>query len=169
MEITYELTQGDFLDSLIAHRNGSAYRKWSFRLVFSSLFVSVGLCLLMLAERPHDESLRASLAPWIALGVIWAVVMWARPRWWARNQYTKQPGVQGPRTVIIDAEGVHSCWNGGSSDIEWKNYIRYVESKRHFLLYSSPVIFNTLPKRALTPEQVSEFRKLLAQNISKTR
>jgi len=68
----------------------------------------------------------------------------------------------------MDATGVHWRWNGGASDVEWKNYIRYVESKRQFLLYLSPAAFNMVPKRALTSEQVSEFRTLLAQNISRS-
>ena len=68
--------------------------------------------------------------------------------------------------MFVDAVGVHLRWNGGSTDIQWKNFIRHLECENQFLLYSSPVSFSILPKRALTPEQLAEVRALLAQNLS---
>jgi hypothetical protein len=168
MEVTYELTQRDVFDSLIAHRSGSAFRKWTFRLSLSLALIVGGTSLLELAVRPHGANL-ANFALTLALAAIWAVFLWAGPWWRARNLYLKQPSAQGPITVLADAGGLHWRWNGGSSDLEWKHYIRHLESKRQFLLYSSPVLFIIVPKRALTPEQVSEFRTLLAQNLSRSR
>jgi YcxB-like protein len=71
--------------------------------------------------------------------------------------------------MVLDAAGVHWRWNGGSADVEWKNFIRFLECKSEFLLYSSPACFNILPKRALSPDQLSELRGLFAQNISSKR
>jgi hypothetical protein len=168
MEITYELTQKDFYDSMIAHRNRSALQKWAFRITVFFGLVLGGIGLLLAALTPHTEAL-TNLVPLAAVAFGWAVLMCGLPWWSARRQYRKQPSSQGSRTLAMDATGVHWRWNGGASDVEWKNYIRYVESKRQFLLYLSPAAFNMVPKRALTPEQVSEFRTLLAQNISRCR
>ena len=68
--------------------------------------------------------------------------------------------------MLIDAEGVHWRWNGGSSDVAWKNYIRGLEGKDQFLLYTSPACFNIIPKRVLTQEGVLELQGLLKKNIS---
>jgi hypothetical protein len=103
--------------------------------------------------------------PLFALSIVWAAIVWGHPRWNARRQFLKQPGVHGPRKVSLDATGVHWRWNGGSSDIDWKNYVRSLEGKNQFLLYTSPACFNIIPKRALEPGRLNEVRALLNQNI----
>ncbi|MGO8793202.1 MAG: YcxB family protein [Candidatus Sulfotelmatobacter sp.] len=86
--------------------------------------------------------------------------------WWsARRQFLKQPGAHGLRTVLFDDLGAHWRWNGGSSDIEWKNYVRSLEGLNQILFYTSPACFNILPKRSLSPDQLNELRTLLAQQI----
>jgi len=70
---------------------------------------------------------------------------------------------------MLDDTGVHWRWSGGVSDIEWKNYIRALEGKNQILFYTSPAAFNMLPKRALTAEQLTEVRQLLAQHIPATK
>jgi hypothetical protein len=169
MEISYELTQKDFFDSLIAHRNGSTFRKWTFRLTACFIFLVATMGLLTLIHRPQNAATRADLLPMFIVVALWGLVLWGGPRLSARSQYAKQPSAQGARTLGTDATGVHWRWSGGASDVEWKTYMRYVESKSQFLLYLSPATFNMVPKRALTPEQLSEFRTLLAQNISPSR
>jgi hypothetical protein len=54
-----------------------------------------------------------------------------------------------------------------SSQQSWKSYLRSVESKECFLLYTSPGCFNIVPKRVLQPAQVDELRELLRTHIGK--
>ena len=68
--------------------------------------------------------------------------------------------------MLLDASGIHWQWNGGSADIEWKNFVRFQETRNQFLLYSSPAIFNVVPKRALTPDEMSAFRQLVTERLS---
>ena len=110
-----------------------------------------------------------NLRPLCIVAILWAVIMWAIPWLSARTQFLKQPAAQGARTLLVDETGIRWRWSGGSSDVEWRNYIRYFESKRMFLLYLSPVVFNMVPKRALTAVQISEFRRILEQKIPKGR
>jgi hypothetical protein len=83
----------------------------------------------------------------------------------ARKQFNQQPGAHGPRTFLLDDWGVHARWNGGSIDVEWKNYIQWVESSKHVLLYLSPFLFNILPKRSLSSDQMTELRRILKRQI----
>ncbi len=53
--------------------------------------------------------------------------------------------------------------------MEWRNFFRWYEGKTQFLIYGSPMAFNVIPKRTLTPEQVFELRNLLTQHIGATR
>ena len=70
-----------------------------------------------------------------------------------------------PEDLTLDASGAHWRWNGGSSDVDWKNYIRWAEGRNQILFYTSPACFNILPKRAIAAEQLNEIRSLLNQNI----
>ena len=162
MEVTFELTQRDFFDALVAHRR----RSWVFRLtaLVAVVFVSVGV--LVVGGHPY---LWPTWQPLFWLVGLWAALLYATPWWASRRQFLHQPGAQGPRTMCVDNVGVQWEWGSGSASVEWKNFIRVVESKRQFLLYSSPACFNVLPKRALTPAAMSEFRELLAKNPPLTR
>jgi len=122
MEATYQLTQKDFFESLIAHRNRSALRKWSFRLMVILIFVVSGAGLTEVAMSPTRQSL-STIAPLFVLVALWAAVIWLSPWQAARKQFLQQPGAQGPRTLVLDPVGVHWRWNGGSADVEWKNYL----------------------------------------------
>ena len=161
MEVTYKLTQEDFVDSFIAHR----HRRWSFRILVSITSIFFGGSLFLIVLRPTAETV-SNVAPMLAVAAVWGVLLWVSPRKGGRSQFTKQPSAQGLITLIWDTSGVHWRWDGGTANIEYKNFIRFLESKHHFLLYSSPACFNIVPKRAFTPEQLSEFRSLLGEHIS---
>jgi len=105
------------------------------------------------------------LLRFLVLVLLWIVLLWVLPRWNMKRQFRNQPGAQGPRTVTLDATGLHWQWNGGSADVEWKNYIRCVESKNQILFYTSPACFNILTTRELQPAQLAQLRELLKENI----
>jgi hypothetical protein len=123
------------------------------------IFLAFGLIVI------HNAQDTKNLMPLFGLTLLWVGVLLGLPRWSARRQFLKQPGAQGQRTVSIDDSGFHWRWNGGSSDIAWENYVRVLEGKKQFLLYTSPACFNIIPKRVLTAEELLELRALLKQNI----
>jgi hypothetical protein len=162
MEITYELTRKDFTESFAAHRNRRAWAKWTRRIVASLMLLFSALLLFGSVRTGNTRT----LLPFFALVAMWLVILAGLPWWWsARRQFLKQPGAHGTRTVSLDDLGAHWRWNGGSSHVEWKNYVRLLESKNQFLLYTSPACFNIIPKRALVTEQMSEIRNLLKQRV----
>ncbi len=168
MQIAYELTRKDFTESYTAHRNRSAFRKWLRRLfVWSLILIAAFIFFGFLIKL--SVAIARNLAPLFGLVIMWFLVLWWLPRWSMSRQFFKQPGAHGPRTLLLDELGAHWRWNGGSSDIEWKNYIRSVEGKNQFLFYTSPACFNILPKRALEAEQLVELRTLLKQHIPSSR
>jgi hypothetical protein len=162
MEITYELTQEDFTEAFTAHRSRSSAIRWV-RIIAFWLVIAFASFVLYGSVRAHNTK---SLLPFFFLAILWLVVIWGIiPRWYMRRQFTKQPGAHGPRKLTLDASGAHWRWNGGSAEVEWRNYIRSVEGVNQILFYTSPSCFNILPKRALNPDQLVELRALLAQNI----
>lgn len=162
MEINYELTEKDFTESFATHRNRGLVTKWIRRIVIWSMVL---VCLFFLVGSLLAHNTR-TLMPMFAVLILWILILGGLPyRLTARRQFRKQPGAQGVRTLKLDATGAHWRWSGGSSDVEWKNYIRYIEGDNQILFYTSPACFNIVPKRAIVPEQLTEVREMLKQNI----
>jgi hypothetical protein len=166
MQVTYELTKRDFVDAVKAHRNRSAFTKWFPRILACIVFVLAGVGLLQLASCPDNQAL-SNFAPLFVLAAVSAALIWGSPWLIAKRIFGKQPSLKGPRTMLLDTAGVHLRWSGGTSDLEWNNFTRQLEDKNQFLLYTSPTLFTVVPKRVFTPEQLSEFRTILAQNVLK--
>jgi hypothetical protein len=164
MLITYQLSERDFVEAYRTHQNRTAFRKWTRRVFFWTM-ITVAVLLLLVIVIDHDAQATRAVLPLFGLAVMWILVLSFLPHWAMRNQFRRQPGAHGPRTASLDTAASHWHWNGGSSDVEWKNYIRCVEGINQFLFYTSPVCFNILPKRTLASEQLDELRKLVKQNI----
>jgi len=109
MEVTYELTQKDFYDSFIAHRNRNALSKWAFRLLgaFSILFLGLGLLGVVIR---HNSQSWTDFGQWVVLASLLAGTVWVLPWWNARNQFVKQPKAKGTRTMMLDM--LESTCNG---------------------------------------------------------
>ena len=119
----------------------------------------------LFSNRRHADARFSGELTLAFLATAWFAVLSFLPRFGVRRQFRNQPGVHGPRTVVFDAEGAHWRWDGGSSDVAWKNYIQSIEGDKQILLYGSPAAFTMIPKRTLDPAQLAELRELLKQNI----
>lgn len=162
MQITYKLTQSDFVQGM----NWNTKRATILWLVAWALLIlgSLGILARLLLQ---SSPAMVNITPLCVLMICWAVLfLWVLPWWAARMFYRRQPSVEGPRTMLVDDSGVQWHWDGGSVSAEWRTFIRWYEGKNGFLLYSSPVLFNIVPKRAFSDDQVAEFRTLLLQHIA---
>jgi hypothetical protein len=165
MEVTYELRKADLVDAVKVHRNRSAFSKWFPRTIATIAFVAAGVGLLQMASGRTSQTF-SNFAPLFVLAALWAGIIWVSPWLFAKRMFG--PSLKGPRTIQVDAGGVQLRWSGGKSDFAWNNFIRYLEGSSHFLLYTSPSSFTAVPKRAFTPQQLSEFRTILARDIQKS-
>jgi len=48
----------------------------------------------------------------------------------------------------------------------WDHYIKWIEDDSVFVLFSSPLIFVLIPKRAFDSDQLHQFKETLRQKIS---
>jgi hypothetical protein len=161
MQIEYELTQKDFREAFVAHRNRTPAKKWAIR-IFLILLLGFWVFLFWGSLLAHNTR---NLMPFFVLIIIWVAFMAALPSWSARRQFLRQPRAHGPKTLLLDSSGTQWRWDGGSINSAWKDYIRWVEGKSQILFYTSPACFNILPKRGLTADQLNELCELLKQNI----
>jgi hypothetical protein len=164
MQIRYELTQRDFTEAYTVHRNRKTWRKWARRSFISIAGLFTAVVLFGLLVKPSWQQAKA-LMPLFILVPMWIAVLWLLPWWLMRRQFLQQPGAHGPKTLTLSEAGESWKWSGGSSDVEWKNYIRYMEGKNQILFYTSPACFNILPKRNIAPEQLIDLRERLKQYI----
>ena len=164
VQVTYTLTQADFAESLIAHRDRAAVRKWGIRITKASLFIFLAVALCALGVR-HDANTFKSLLPFFIAVSIWLFFLFYAPHMGAKEQFRKQPGAQEVVTMSADERGIKWTRDGGSSEAKWSMFIQFIESPNQFLLYSSPVIFHIVPKSVFSTEGGEEFRKLLETHI----
>jgi hypothetical protein len=97
MQMAYELTDKDFTESYIAHRNRSTFRKWSRRLFQWAAGLFAAFIVFGFLIKPSVEMARG-LTPLFGLVIMWILLLWWLPRWSMRRQFLKQPGAHGPRT-----------------------------------------------------------------------
>ena len=165
MQVTYQLTQKDLREALTAHRNPSAsifLRPVSYLLLLG--FFS-GLCVLL----AHFNSARFSTdLRLLEFGSLWAAILWALPWVSARQQFFRTPSFSAPKAMSCNPDGILWDWDGGSTEVEWKSFIRLHETKRLLLLYTSPSFFQLVPKRAFNSEELANFRALLGTKFAQS-
>lgn len=167
MEVCYELTPRDFYDAFLTHRNRSSLSKLPFWILSAATILLLALDLLAVVMRPGRLTL-GELGRGLALALCWIIILWAHPWWKAKRDFSRQPSAKGPRTDRFDADGVHTQWRGGCADLEWRTFVRVLEGKKVFLLYTSPTGFRVVPKRVFAPEKLTEFNRLLRENLKST-
>ena|SRR5215813_11545568 len=140
MQITFELTESDFVEAYKTHCNRGTSNKWRWAIWVCFLLVSGALIFHSIAANNSDMS---GYVPLAILAVAWFVVI----RWLQlsnmREQFRKQPGAHGLRTVVFDGDGAHWRWNGGSNEIAWKNYTRWLDGKNRFCSIRLPTLLKS--------------------------
>ena len=164
MQITYELTEKDFVEAYSTHCSHGPSSKWRRAILFWCLVLVLGAFIFYIIAT-HGAYDFTSYLPLLALAIIWFVIIRWLQRSSVKRQFRNQPGAHGQRSLLVDDSGAHWRWDGGSADVEWKNYIRYVEGENQILFYTSPAGFNILPTRELQSAQLAELRELLKQLI----
>ena len=164
MQISYELSERDFVEGSRIHRDRTAFSRWS-RRVFIAIIILAGCAFCVTVIMDPAERTPSTLLPMCVLVVFWIAIVWRFPQWSMRRQFRKQPAAHGPRAVTLGPDGAHWRWDGGSADVAWKNYIRWIEGTNQILLYTSPACFGVLPTRGLQPAQLAELRDVLKRNI----
>ena len=167
MILNFQFTLDDYRNAFRAHyrKGASAYRRWMRRLVLAIgiLLLLTGVLMVITRQGP----LSAAIPPLI-LGAAWTWIGMGKTYLLsARSQFATNPALRGPRRVEFSDDGVNTDAGIASSQVRWKAFLRHVESKDTFLLYTSPACFVVVPKRVLQPEQVDELRRLLQTHVGK--
>ena len=76
-----------------------------------------------------------------------------------RRTYRKHKALHRPYTFSWSESGLKITSESGEWHVAWSDYLKWDENALIFILYQAPRLFNILPKRALTPEQIVDLRQ----------
>ncbi len=69
--------------------------------------------------------------------------------------------MHGLLALDVDEMGMQFQGPTVSSKVTWSHFSRFYEDEKVFILYQHMPVFNLIPKRILSPEQVIELRSYL--------
>jgi YcxB-like protein len=147
-----------------AYRTRNSLLRWAFRfgVAFVIFVLGSGLALLVLA--PHSSAVQ-NLFPLFALCIMWVFMLWVSPYFFARSQLKGSPIARGPITLNISGSGLCFHSQYAESQLAWPSFVRWLEEKAIFALFTNPKMGIPIPKRAFSADQLDEFRILLREKI----
>ncbi|MBO9560158.1 MAG: YcxB family protein [Caulobacter sp.] len=83
----------------------------------------------------------------------------------AKRFVTQQKSIQGDILIAWDGEGLTFKAAKGQSTTAWGDYFKWLENDVVLVAFQSENMLNILPKRSLSPDQVTEIRDYLAAAI----
>ena len=171
MQLEYTITPEDYMQATgLWMRNASSRPQISYWLC-SWPGIVVGVLAVVLAIPVASSSLfraqdnMAAIILWIVL-VCFLLTLPIRYRRVVKKRYDMQRMAATIR-VEMNETGVEIIRTSGDADVRyrWQAFVKQLESESLYLLFPTEMSFVIIPKRALTPDQQTELRDLLAAHI----
>jgi hypothetical protein len=171
---TYRLAVADLVDADLVDARSYVYS--SLPLVRAIRLVPFALslaCLLFGAylALQRDWTGVTGLVGWFFLGVALIVWIYVGNRLLlphsVRKQLARSSGLQDEVVASWDFDQIILEAKHGQSRWPWRDFYRWQESSGGVLLWQSDRIYNYLPKRVLTDDQISEIRNILTNVLGK--
>jgi len=161
LKIDYEITEPDFLDAqrLAMKELGLLVRAMRWYLPILGSFM---LIWLLVNVRHMNLDLRLLLGMGLALFFI------ANPWLTRRKQkkmYSSASAMHGKLSAEFDDQGARFSGPNHNGSAGWQNYQKFTEDSRMFLLWQPTKVFNLIPKRYLSSQQVEELRTVLSAHL----
>jgi len=164
VEISYILTRDDYVEGFRAFRARTAYSRWVNR-ISRVCFVLLLALALFLSFIGHDKSFH-NLFPLWALLALWVYILWGCPYYVAHKMMKGRPSAPLVHTLDISESGLSSRTSVSESRLTWDVFVGWEEVEGVFSLFPSPISYYPVPKRAMTSDQMDEFRALLRAKLS---
>lgn len=163
MHVDYEISEKDYLDGQrLAIKNSSV------RIVRWTRFVlpSFGAFLVVfLIHGILTQGFSVRVLPGLAFSLFFLFVPLLSKRK-QKTLYAKSNALHGRLTLDEDDSGIQFGGPITSAKVAWSYFGKFFEDERTFILYQkNQTIFNMVPKRALSTDQISSFRQHLKQNV----
>ena len=162
---TFTLTEEEAVAAAVLVLNKQLWAKRSFRLL---VWAILGLLLILGLLDP-----RALMQPFLLALIGAAIVLFLTIRmvvpFHAKRHFRQAAALRDEIAVTWDDEGVSLSGAHGNSRLAWGEFHRWAENDRLVLLFQSQMLYNIVPKRVLTAEQVDDLRSKLQDAHVKSR
>jgi len=158
MEIHYQCNLSDYDEALNAQRSVKTTKIIviaGFALVFISEVIAVNLGIRQGVATVAIVVLSLTFSLGVSI---------FRPRW-IKKDFQNHPNFPREQTLLIDDSGLHWKTEVANNDTLWTAYTGYRETKNLFLLYLGKRLFQVIPKRALSSNDLDSLRELLREKL----
>lgn len=169
--VGFELTASDLLAAYRAHC-WAHFRRPRFLVTYLIVAICYTALGWLFNERDTLSSLLADamvalLLAAVVMCLILGLTFGLLPRR-VRRVFAQQKSLHGPAEVEWDDEEIKLSGATGLSRFAWHDFVKWHESSSTILLYQSDAMFNLLPKRAFSPEQIDTIRAAVKANNVRT-
>jgi hypothetical protein len=162
MNLEYEITEQDFIHAQRLAIKSSPARIVRWTRLAMPLF-GVGLsAFLIRAVAQQGFSWRVIPASFFCLLFISMPLLNRRSQ---KQLYSKTASLHGKLFLGVDDNGLQFQGPTFSSQVGWSNFCRFIEDENSFLIYQNSQVFNLVPKRSLSAEQIAELRQRFEAKI----
>ena len=81
----------------------------------------------------------------------------------SKKSYRSNLRIQEPMEYTFTADKIIVTGSSFNSERDWNQVFKIIELKRYFLIYENNMIFNMIPKSALSSEEIRGIREALRQ------
>jgi len=160
MNITYQLTLNEYQEAVNFHY------KTGKRPLFIAIFLGFATFMLLVGTDYDNtrEVITNILMTFFALSFY---LLFTRmiTAYQAKKVYTKSPILPKEVTLRVSGKGITHDKKNNNEILEWKQFTKWKENDKYYLVYTSSYQFNVIPKRAMNEKQQEElegyFRKYL--------
>jgi hypothetical protein len=162
MQIEYQLSEADFVYatefSTLRRTLWKRIRLWLFR-VLGLFFVAVSLTALSSAGGKQTGVFLLLCGLFLCFHSVITKIS-------AKRRFKKMTQLHGNFVVDIETNGIHYIAPAGESNMDWRVWGSFAEDRNSFVLVQrGSRMFMPIPKRELSPSQITELRSLFETHL----
>lgn len=161
MNITYQLTQDEYLQAVnLHHKTGKRVFMLALYAMLATIIVIVGTDF----SNTH-EIITNIIAAFFSISFYMLFVRMLSA-YQAKSVYQKSSTLPYKITLHISGKGIKLDKNSNNASIPWSAFSQWKNNERFYLLYTNPRRFNVIPVRAMSAVQKKELDEYLKKYIS---
>jgi hypothetical protein len=162
MNITYQLTQDEYLQAVnLHHKTGKRVFMLALYAILATMIVIVGTDF-----SNTREIITNTVAAFFSISFYMLFVRMLSA-YQAKSVYQKSTALPYEVTLHISGKGIKLDKNSNNASIPWRAFSQWKNNERFYLLYTNPRRFNVIPLRAMSEIQKKELDAYLRKYISK--
>jgi hypothetical protein len=156
--VSLTLTADDYVAANQLHALYGYRRRYVVAVVAFVVVAYIAVVAIAYLDRSTNAIIGVSaiVAAW---PVLWAVSYFLLVPMFTRRTYRNHKSLQHPYTYSWSETGLAVANSNGEWRVPWSDYLKWRENTKVMVFYQAPRLFNMIPKRVLTPEQVVDLRQ----------